>query len=76
MIQKHTYIKQLYKEWNILWLEHELNEIENIINDYKVQLKDTMIPHEKEEIEKVIKNNDKLSKFIQKIKYMLIKKLK
>jgi len=76
MTEKHTYIKELYRKWNTLGLEEELNKIENIINDYRIQLKNTIIPHEKEKFEEIIKENSKLARFIQKLKYTLYEKLK
>jgi len=76
MTEKHIYIKQLYREWNSVELNNELNKIENIINNYRKELKNTIIQHEKEKIEKGIKDNEKLYKFIKKVKCMLYEKLK
>jgi len=75
MTEKHTYIKKLYKE-NILWLRHELNKIENITNHYKQELKENIWKFEEKRINEVIQYNEKLLKFIKRVKYMLYKKLK
>ena len=76
MTQKHQYLKQLYKEWNITKLKNEINEIEKIINDYKIQLmyviKDE---NEKNKIINNIKYEENNLKFAKKIKELLLKKI-
>ncbi len=78
MSKTHKYIKQLYKEWNTIWLERERNRLKEIINNYNKELTLALRTRDENEIEKIkmnIKNHEKLLKLIKKVKYILYKEL-
>ncbi len=78
MSKTHKYIKQLYKEWNTIWLERERNRLKEIINNYNKELTLALRARDENEIEKIkmnIKNHEKLLKLIKKVKYILYKEL-
>jgi len=74
MNQKHEYIKKLYKEWDLKALENEIKEIKEINFKYNKDLSSNLNINIKK-IQKNIQDNEKLIKFIEKVRCLLIKNL-